>query len=258
MSTQRFRFAWRAFGWHLLVSCAVALLVSLLVFAVWYPTPYATMVGGVELFKILIGVDIVCGPLLTFVLFNPQKSRRELTLDLGFVAVLQCIALGYGVHTMWQARPVYLVYEIDRFYVISPASIAPEDWEKVPSNVSPPSWSGPQMLATRVAKEDDPDYSDQLQLSLDGLAPAYRPDRWMPYEQAAQQLRERAQPLEALDELHPTARWTIDKGVKDAALDKERIRWLPVQTKNSVSWSVLLDVETLRVIGFLPLSGFKD
>lgn len=40
------------------------------------------------LFGILAAVDLVCGPLLTFVLFNPCKSRRELVLDLGLVIVL--------------------------------------------------------------------------------------------------------------------------------------------------------------------------
>lgn len=256
MTSQRIKIACRAAAWHLAVSAVVAVLISVLVFFLWFPSPYATMVGGVELFVLLTLVDVVCGPLLTLVMFNPEKSRRELTLDLGIVAALQLCALVYGLHSMWQARPVYLAYEIDRFYAITYANIDPDAWNSLPSNVPPPGWRGPQMLATRVARPGDADYLEQVQISLAGLNAVYRPDRWMPYERAAAQLKERARPLGALYDLHPNAKTNIDHAVNLTGKPASRLRWLPVQVGKTADWVVLLDTDSVNVLGFLPLSGF--
>ncbi|HRK39714.1 MAG TPA: hypothetical protein PK347_15150 [Burkholderiaceae bacterium] len=258
MNFERFKFASRAMLWHLLVSLCVAALVSLVVFIFWYPAPYASMVGGGLLFAILVGVDVVCGPLLTFVVFNPVKSRRELVIDLGVIAIIQCAALGYGLQTMWHARPVYLAYELDRFYVISPSTLEPQAWAGMPTDVPRPGWTGPHLLATRVAKETDSDYADQLQLSLTGLPPVFRPDRWIPFQQSTTDLKARALPMVELYALHPDNRTMIESAEQATGVAKENIRWLPVQVKDRLDWVVLLDIATPAVKGFLPLSGVKE
>lgn len=258
LNLQRIRFAFRAFGLHLAISVAIALLGAMLVFVLWFPEPYAAMVGGLELFEILLAVDIACGPLLTLVVFTPAKSHKELMLDLTLIAVLQLCAFGYGVQTMWHARPVYLAYEVDRFFVITHANIHPDDWAVAPSDVPRPGWTGPRMLAVHVAQPSDADYLAQVQISLNGLDAAYRPDRWMPYEQAASQLKARAQPLEALYKLHPNAGLLIDRGVHKTGRPNGQLRWLPVQTKKGADWIGLIDIENLNVLGYLPLNGFQD
>src|SRR4051812_9236072 len=90
----------KASGIHLGVSLCVALCAALLVFAAWYPYPYREISGGRELFMIVTGVDVVLGPLITLTIFNPAKSRRELTLDLSVVAGIQIAALCYGLWTV--------------------------------------------------------------------------------------------------------------------------------------------------------------
>ena len=45
-------------------------------------------------------VDLVCGPLLTLVLYNPAKPKRELVMDLSLVVVLQ------GLTDLKQVRSV--------------------------------------------------------------------------------------------------------------------------------------------------------
>ncbi|MEZ5719707.1 MAG: hypothetical protein R3E55_15010 [Burkholderiaceae bacterium] len=47
---------------------------------VWYPWPYDEFSGGRSLFLMLIGVDVVCGPLLTLLLVTETKPRRLLVL----------------------------------------------------------------------------------------------------------------------------------------------------------------------------------
>ena len=87
LSCSRIRSATKAAGCHLGLSVLVAVGVAVVVLGLWFPYPFRALSGGQHLFWIIVGVDVVCGPLLTTVLFNPAKSRRELTLDLSLGAV---------------------------------------------------------------------------------------------------------------------------------------------------------------------------
>lgn len=82
---------------HLGLSSALALgVTSLLVFG-WYPWPYFMALGGLMLVALIVGVDVVLGPLLTFIVFKPGK--KSLKFDLTVIALVQAAALGYGLWT---------------------------------------------------------------------------------------------------------------------------------------------------------------
>ena len=57
----------RAFLIHFVASTFVALLALGLVFGLWYPHPLQKAAGVTMLYLLLIGVDLVIGPLLTLV-----------------------------------------------------------------------------------------------------------------------------------------------------------------------------------------------
>ena len=96
----RWRFALKNAGWHLVVSLILASLAALLVFAVWYPYPYSELTGGLNLYTLVVSVDIVCGPLLTLVLASPKKKLRERITDFSLVGIIQLAALIYGLHSI--------------------------------------------------------------------------------------------------------------------------------------------------------------
>src|SRR5262245_7828415 len=98
---------------HLAASVLVAALCGWLVFLVWYPFPFSEFTVGRELFFILISVDVVCGPILTFLVFDKRKPRSQLWRDIGIVIILQITALCYGLYITILARPVYLAFEGD-------------------------------------------------------------------------------------------------------------------------------------------------
>ena len=118
-STDRVKAASRAALLHLVGSVFVVALAATLVLWVWYPYPYNILSGGRHLFLILVAVDVTCGPVLTLILFNPRKSRRELVMDMTLVVALQVVALIYGVHTAYQARPLFLVHDVDLFRAVT-------------------------------------------------------------------------------------------------------------------------------------------
>ena len=85
---------WQASALHLALSAAIAVLVVTLMLLVWYPQQYFTAMGGDTLILILIGVDVVVGPLITLIIFDPKK--KGLRFDLAVIAALQLAALAYG------------------------------------------------------------------------------------------------------------------------------------------------------------------
>src|SRR4051812_41758107 len=89
----------RAAGVHLLISTAIAAVAAVLVFGLWYPGFYRRVAGGRELFLLVISIDVVLGPLLTFTVFNWAKGWKHLRRDLAVIGAIQLAALIYGLHT---------------------------------------------------------------------------------------------------------------------------------------------------------------
>jgi hypothetical protein len=101
---------------HFSLSFVVFLVLSYLIFYVWYPEPYFWVDGGWQGMRIVAAVDLILGPVITFLIWNSAKSRREIGFDLIIIAVVQIGALIYGVITTYDQRPVSVVL-IDEFMV---------------------------------------------------------------------------------------------------------------------------------------------
>lgn len=98
----------RATAIHLgLGSLAFLPLAYLIVFK-WYPGPFFFADGGWQGVRIMLLVDMVLGPVLTFMIFNPAKTRLALSVDFSFIALVQVAALLYGVYTV-QATSIWAV-----------------------------------------------------------------------------------------------------------------------------------------------------
>lgn len=104
---------YQAFGIHMLISAISALLCYALVFLVWYPGLFAQASNVANIFMLLLLVDLVIGPVITLVIYNPQK--KELKRDLFIVGIVQILALLYGLHTVFVVRPAYIVFNVGQF-----------------------------------------------------------------------------------------------------------------------------------------------
>lgn len=247
---------WRAAGWHLCASVLVAGLVALLVFGVWFPYPYRELSGGRDLFLMILGVDVVCGPLLTLVLFNPRKSRRELFIDLSLVVAVQLAALAYGAHTMSQARPVWLAFEADRFRVVSVAEIDPDRVKDAATEFQHLPWTGPRLIAVRVPKPADADFSHSVDLGLAGLDVTFRPAYWRPYDEQRASVLARAKPLAVLRKAHPQQADVIAQAVARSGLAENKLLFLPLVSRRSDAWVALVNAANADVVSYAPLDGF--
>jgi hypothetical protein len=106
----------KATGVHLSLSLAVFVYLVYQIYYHWFPQPYFSIDGGWQGIRIIAGVDLVLVPLITFLIFDLRKSRREIVSDLTIIVVIQLSALSYGVYLAYSQRPVAVVF-IDEYMI---------------------------------------------------------------------------------------------------------------------------------------------
>jgi len=104
----------KATGVHLVMSLAIFAYLAYQIVYIWYPEPYFSVDGGLQGIRLVAAVDLVLGPLITFLIFDLSKRRLEIIFDLTIIITIQFTALAYGVHTTYSQRPVAIVL-IDEF-----------------------------------------------------------------------------------------------------------------------------------------------
>lgn len=242
----------RAAGIHLLLSAAVAGAVIALVVFAWYPPPLHALVGVGAILLIMLGVDVVLGPLFTLLVFDRRKPN--LRWDLATIAALQLLALGYGVWTVHQGRPAFVVLVKDRFEVVSPSELKATDREAARDNpharASPlsPSW-----VAARMP--DDPrERSDILFEALSqGRDVQHHPKLYVALDAQAAAALERALPIDRLRALNPGAEGRVDAAVAATGRAESALRYLPMRGP-AADGAVLIGAGDGRVLGVAALA----
>lgn len=244
----------RASGIHLVISLGIALLAALLVFALWYPYPYRDISGGRELFLIVVVVDVMLGPLITLAVFNRAKPQAELRRDLALVGLIQLAALGYGLWTVFVARPVHLVFEYDRFRVVHAVDIPPELTQQDRSGIDVLPLNGPTLLALRPFRDSN-EQMEATMAALQGLSLSARPNLWLRYSQAKPQVLQAAKPVLTLMTRFLSQAALINAAVAQTKLPIEALVYLPLISRQA-AWTVLLDPVTAEPLAYLPLDSF--
>ncbi|MDR0275085.1 MAG: hypothetical protein LBI48_07055 [Burkholderiaceae bacterium] len=253
ISAERIKAGLQAGGLHLGISACVALAAAVLVLRIWFPYPFRDISGGLFLFWLMVGIDVVCGPLLTSILFNPKKSRRELTLDLSLVALVQLSALVYGLYSISLARPIAQVFEVDRLVAVTAAQITPADLAKARSecrNIS--LFGGPLLLGTRIPNGQETFGS--VKMALAGWDLSLRPEWWQPYEDGIADVKRRMKPL--ADLRASRTQEPIDAAVQDTGLPLDQLFYLPLTSRKKLdSWIAILNKDA-QIVGYAPVDGF--
>jgi hypothetical protein len=104
-----------------MISSVVVLVFLAVMTQIWYPDFFFEASAGWGVLKILLMVDLVLGPVITLIIFKAGKPG--LKFDLGVIAALQVAALLYGGAIIFQHRPGYLVFAVDRFEIIAAPAV---------------------------------------------------------------------------------------------------------------------------------------
>ena len=239
-----------AFTIHFLVTAALGAIAAALIFFVWFPSPFASMVGGTELFLLVVGCDLVLGPLLSLVIYDSRKSRRALVIDYSVVGLVQIGMLVYGVYIVAGTRPVEVAFNKDRLEVVTAREISDEELAaaRLPEYRAL-SLTGPRYVSIQVPNVDR---QDALFQSVAGNEEHQRPKFYAPYEAALEQIRKRALTLDVLEKKFPDYTPALERAAREAGIAPQDARWLPVHHRKGF-WTALLDPDTGRPVRWLPV-----
>ncbi len=240
----RFQYA----GIHLLVSVLVAALSAALIFFVWYPAPLDVVSGGLKLFALLAGIDVVLGPMLTAVVASPGKPRRELMRDIACIATVQLAALVYGLYAISLARPVAIVWEQDRLTAVSAADLAGTGWENSPLMNRFP-WTGPSFVAVGAPKSSD-ESRRSLQRAAEGVPLAQQPERWVDYASQKDQVLRQARSASELIKAKPDNAQRLEDIARGAGIPVNQLRYATLFGRSGQA-TVILAPPDARIVGHL-------
>lgn len=256
LTLQRMRSAVRAALWHLGLSAMVGGAVAALVFLVWYPEPFDKLIKGRDLFLLLLGVDLVCGPLLTLILFDPLKAKYKWRIDMALIVCIQCFALAYGMAQMAGSRAVFLAFEGDRFRVVQADDVVRDRLNLAPVDVGPPGWGRPRLIGTRLLAATDPTFASSIQLAMQGLHPAFRPERWVAYESIRSDVQKVLQPISELKARHSLKRGELDRFQQDAGLDDAALGYLPLVRGETTDWVAIIRRDNAQPVAYFHMDGW--
>lgn len=239
---------------HLVGGLAAASVIAILLFFIWFPWPYDEFSGGRNLFLTLIGVDVVCGPLLTLVLFTKKKTRKLLVLDISLVLLIQFFAMAYGLHIAWQARPIYLVAEIDRFKAITKVELSASDIQNLPKNLRSDFWKRPIIVGIRPPVSIEEKNMVLFDSVKGGRDYAERPEFYVIYDDViAKKSFQAGRSIADFVLKYPELKnWATDYS-KKIGIPVSDIRYLPIVARED--WIAVLD-KNGYIAEFLKGEGF--
>jgi hypothetical protein len=170
----------KAAGIHFVFSAALVLAVILFCGLVWYPGVLAWAAGMASLMVLIIAVDLVLGPLLTAFVY--KKGKKSLKMDLAVIVAIQLSALAYGIHAVYQARPAYIVFTMDRFEVVAAKDIETDRPEIADTEYASVPVLGPTYIAAKMPS--DPGRRSEILFSKvhTGAGLAMMPEHYVPLE----------------------------------------------------------------------------
>ena len=246
---------WKAAAIHLLISLIVILGVGLGLIVVWYGPELFSLMGAQRLLTILAIVDIAIGPLLTLIVY--KHGKKSLRFDLTVIALLQLAFLAYGLHIMWQSRPVFMVGVLDRFELVFANQLHDEDLAKGKAEgFRARSFTGPLIVGGALGATND----ERYQLAISGLSGKdihLLPERYVPYDQVASQIASAGKPVDELIALSPEAADPIDRVLADTGRSRSEVVFVPIISSRGRA-TMLLASGTGEVLGDVAVDPWPD
>ena len=242
---------WKAAGLHLILSALLAVTLFVLVLAIWFPGPYFAAMGGATLLRLLIGVDVILGPLITLIIFDARKPR--LKWDLAAIGVMQVGALLFGAWVMFDARPVYTVFTGDRFETVPANSIDAASRARGSDRFKALPLTGPRVVGAH--QPSDP--KERADITFSSLAGgpdiAHLPHLYHTYAEVAIDAGRRARPLSQLARRGAAETLLVRDYVATSGRAEGSVGYLPVRARNE-DFAMVIDRQSGAIVGSLRIN----
>lgn len=239
-----FKEKFQAFIIHLAISFVLVLTSYFLAQFLWYPAPLVKATDASKIFIMILLVDLVLGPLLTFIVY--RKNKKTLRMDLTIIVLIQLSALGYGLYSVYEARPVWMAYVADRFELVRVNDII-EDNE---NEYDLPKF-GPQYVYVDLEQLDASEKLDSILKETEyNISPAQRPKFYNSFDLAKPLIVRNSQDVALLN--------NYNDSVKVASLLKKYSQadsFLPLKA-NAVDMTILINKknhgEIIKIVDLRP------
>lgn len=238
-----------AFLIHLSLSSFVGIIAGIIVFFLWYPAPLHEAIGVTHIFLMLLSVDVAIGPFITLIIY--KRDKPSLKFDLTVIAAFQIAALTYGMHTVFEGRPAFIVFNVDMFEVTRALDIDENSAKKAHADGNrsaitgwSPRWVG--ALPSKDAKRRQEILFSSVQGGADW---PQLPELFVPLVQVKAQMLQKSKPLQVLQK-----RYSDNERI-DALLARnpDNVKWLPLRGKVK-DMVVLIDGVSADVIEIIDIN----
>ena len=230
---------------HLLLSLVVISLAISLILYFWFPDSLFKVGNFKEIALLIISIDLILGPLLTFVVFKPNK--KGLKFDLAAIAAFQTSALAYGLFTMYQAHPVYITFNVDRFTLIRAVDAQPE--KAIIKDLQVSKLATPKMVIAKIPEDNDA--KNKLLFDVMGGAPdiEMRPELYHPIEENISEILAKSLDPKVIFKADE-AQAKLQKFIKKHGKSTTDYAYLPVEGgARDAIW--VLDIKTAKPIDII-------
>ena len=177
----------KAFLVHALFSLCVALIAISIIYFVWYPAPLAKATGVTDIFLLLLLIDVIIGPVLTFVVY--QKNKKTLKFDLAVIVILQLSALMCGLWTVYQGKPAWLVFNADRADVVRINEIDLRNIDRAENKYQKASLFFPKWVSAKQSDDINERNKITFEAVFSGVDIAQRPELYLPLDSSQKEIR---------------------------------------------------------------------
>ena len=244
----------KAFSIHLGISILIFAAALWLIAMVWYPQPYFEIAGGWQGVRIMILVDIVLGPMLTFMIFDRSKGWPKLRFDLWCIAIAQALALLWGFWAVDQQRPLASVYWEGKFHLLTAGdygeqSVGPEALDRFEGRQ-------PLLLSTQEPADQEQVAGVLAYQMVSGLMPWQLDFLHAPLSSHWPEVRAKAKSPEAHLQRFPDASAELERIVARAGMPADSLVFFPVTARYGSA--MLVFDQSGKVVGALPGESYDD
>jgi len=238
---------YRAGATHFVLSCLVGLSLLAMCWFKWYPSPMLSAIGGYQIFFLIVGIDVILGPALTVVVFNPKK--KWLVLDLLVIVVIQFSAFIYGVKFLYEARPAYIAALGKSFQVIQSSEITDGNLAKAKTTL--PLW-GPILVGVKDPTEYVDISAAQAMESVGG-GKGHMPHLHIPYADMKDEILKNAQDFDDLEKDNEDKKSEIQAWLKANGCDEKTCKYQPMKIRVTL-FPAVVDAKTAEYKGIMPIA----
>lgn len=239
---------------HLLISAVLVGNVIGAVIWVWYPKPTFEVLEVFPIVRLLVGVDLGIGPLLTLIVY--KHGKPGLKFDLTVIALIQIVALAYGSLRLYEEKPDYLVFAVDRLEFVSKNRIDQSLFVHDESQMK----RFANLVQIFARSPEDPEeyrrYFDSI--TVEGKPDLEsRPEYWEPWSDGIEVIRNKVKSIEDIKPASADERENVEQAIDKYSGAHPNLGLIPIGGIEK-DMGMLVDRDTLEILDVLNANPWQS